>query len=332
MDNKNVWIVITTINHPTKAVEKFSILVKERGWKLLVVGDTKTPEDWKCDNAIYLSLNSQKEFFNTIAELIPVKHYCRKNIGYLYAIKNGATAIIDTDDDNLPYEDFAINVNEKVKATLIGNDQWVNIYKYFTDKLIWPRGLSLNHIHTIGENKGVQEKWSPVQQYLADEDPDVDAIYRLLFKQPLCFNKDAESLLIEHHTYVPFNSQNTIFFKEAFALLYLPCFVSFRMTDIWRSFIVQRLLQHMGGNLVFHKATVWQERNAHSLMKDFGDEVVGYLENEKIINTLENVDLTSLTLTEAIRKVWMSLLEINIVIDKEVEIINHWLQFFEEKN
>ena len=38
----------------------------------------------------------------TIANLLPKNHYTRKNLGYLYAIKNGADAIIDTDDDNFP--------------------------------------------------------------------------------------------------------------------------------------------------------------------------------------------------------------------------------------
>ncbi|VDM75263.1 unnamed protein product [Strongylus vulgaris] len=33
----------------------------------------------------------------------PENSYTRKNIGYLYAIKNGAKWIYDTDDDNKPY-------------------------------------------------------------------------------------------------------------------------------------------------------------------------------------------------------------------------------------
>lgn len=38
------WIVVTSINAPTKDVIALS---KIPGWKLVVVGDTKTPKDWK---------------------------------------------------------------------------------------------------------------------------------------------------------------------------------------------------------------------------------------------------------------------------------------------
>ena len=38
------WIVITTINAPTDDVKKLADI---DGWKVVVVGDTKTPADWR---------------------------------------------------------------------------------------------------------------------------------------------------------------------------------------------------------------------------------------------------------------------------------------------
>jgi hypothetical protein len=38
------WVVVTSINKPTSDVEK---LAKMEGWKVVVVGDTKTPSDWR---------------------------------------------------------------------------------------------------------------------------------------------------------------------------------------------------------------------------------------------------------------------------------------------
>ena len=38
------WIVLTTINRPTEDVKK---LARIDGWKVVVVGDTKTPSDWR---------------------------------------------------------------------------------------------------------------------------------------------------------------------------------------------------------------------------------------------------------------------------------------------
>ena len=38
------WIVVTTINSPTADVKKLAGI---EGWKVVVVGDTKTPADWR---------------------------------------------------------------------------------------------------------------------------------------------------------------------------------------------------------------------------------------------------------------------------------------------
>ena len=324
----NVWIVITSINYPTQAVRDFAKLVKERGWSLLVVGDTKTPVDWNCDGTIFLSIDKQYELFPVIGQLIPVKHYCRKNIGYLYAIQQGATVIIDTDDDNLPYDDFALQVDQQVTAEVVGGSKWSNIYSYFSDDIIWPRGLPLKLIHEPGKILGKETRKCLVQQSLADKDPDVDAIFRLVNKKDTYFKKTGNQYIIAGETYVPFNSQNTVFFSEAFPLMYLPCFVSFRMTDIWRSFIVKRVLNHMGASLSFHEATVWQDRNEHDLMRDFNDEVIGYQQNENIIAALDNADLTGLSVVDAISKAWSSLHDISIITEGELKNINEWLSYF----
>ena len=38
------WIVLTTVNPPTADVKK---LAGMKGWKVVVIGDTKTPTDWR---------------------------------------------------------------------------------------------------------------------------------------------------------------------------------------------------------------------------------------------------------------------------------------------
>src|SRR5262249_28696429 len=92
-------------------------------------------------------------------------------------------------------------------------------------------------------------------------------------------------------TWCPFNSQSTWWWPEAYPLLYLPSFCSFRMTDIWRSFVAQRCLWELGHGLVFHAPEVFQDRNTHNLMRDFKDEVPGYLQNDAIIARLSTLSL-----------------------------------------
>lgn len=80
----------------------------------------------------------------------------------------------------------------------------------------------------------------PIQQGLADNNPDVDAIYRLILPFPTIFRK-GRKVALGNNSWSPFNSQNTTWWKKAFPLLYLPSYCSFRMTDIWRSFVAQRI-------------------------------------------------------------------------------------------
>src|SRR5690348_18334068 len=108
----------------------------------------------------------------------------------------------------------------------------------------------------------------------------------MTLKLPVTFEKKSP-LILGEGSWCPFNSQNTTWKKEAFPLLYLPSFCSFRMTDIWRSFIAQRIAWTCGWNIAFHAADVIQERNEHSLLKDFEDEIAGYMHNGRICKLLE---------------------------------------------
>jgi len=318
------WIVVTSIQSPTPAIDLISSLC-EHGWSAVVVGDTKTPIDWSSPHITYLSVDEQKKMFGEFASSIPVRHYSRKNLGYLYAIRNGAKLILETDDDNLPGPDFGIALEQQVHGETVSHAGWVNVYRYFTDALIWPRGLGLEAIHSVAPLGAAGVSNCPVQQYLADEDPDVDAIYRMLFKAPLQFKQRSPVVLLPG-SWCPFNSQNTAFFADAFSLLYLPCHVSFRMTDIWRSFVAQAALWAHGYAVSFHKATVKQVRNDHSLLRDFIDEVPGYTGNDGIIKLLdvECAKGPEAAIHLTAHRMWRALAAANVIPEKELPIIDGW--------
>ena len=325
------WIVLTTINPPTDTVRSIAKLCRQ-GWGCVVVGDTKTPADWHHDGITYLDVAAQRRLFGAYADAIPYRHYCRKNLGYLYAIRHGAQLILETDDDNFPYEgEFGQNLRREVNGQLLAGPGWVNIYRHFTpDPRIWPRGLPLDAIDHIGTTSPLPEpRDCPIQQYLADNDPDVDAVYRLTRKEPLFFDRSAASVVLGPDTWTPFNSQNTVFYREAFPLLYLPCHVSFRMTDIWRSFVALAALEHHGQSLAFHPPTVEQLRNAHDLMRDFRDEVVGYLRNREIVETLKTALSQADKGAELWRTagyLWDSLHAIDVIPERELPLIRGWFE------
>ncbi len=324
---KDKWIVVTTINNPTSAINKISEIVAKGDWRCVVVGDKKTPAGWSAPGIDYLSYDEQILKFGRLAELLPANHYCRKNLGYIYAMRNGAEVILETDDDNIPYESFGYDISEEVQGEVVTGHKWANVYKHFTERLIWPRGNPLDTIHDAGTVSGLQSCRAPLQQFLADGDPDVDAIYRLVFKEPLIFEQRS-SIFLKEGTWCSFNSQNTLFQKEVFPLLYLPCHVSFRMTDIWRSFVAQLGLWSINSQLVFRSATVVQERNEHNLMRDFADEVDGYLHNDRIVDCLTSVldAHRGKPLPEVVRAAWVSLRDIGILKDVELNIYDAWAE------
>ncbi|EGT53176.1 hypothetical protein CAEBREN_15029 [Caenorhabditis brenneri] len=161
---------------------------------------------------------------------------------------------------------------------------------------MWPRGFPLEHIekHTNENSSQVlcyKMKRAAVQQGLVHHDPDVDAIYRLLHADSnsgldVKFNKFTPLITLSVGTYSPWNSQNTLFHKSAFHTLFLPTTVSFRTTDIWRSFISQKILHLSGLTVSFVPTNAVQFRNAHDYLKDFKDENQVYEDSGKMIEFL----------------------------------------------
>ena len=103
------FIVTTTINPPTKALIKFS---RFNDWKLIVVGDLKTPEkEFKSlKNCIYLNPNQQEKISKKLSDQIGWNCIQRRNFGFIYAYKLGAEVVATVDDDNIPYKNWGKNL------------------------------------------------------------------------------------------------------------------------------------------------------------------------------------------------------------------------------
>jgi len=292
---QNVAIIVTTINKPTKCLLELSKGALRNNWRMIVIGDQKSPVDFHLKGVDYYSVERQLQLRSKFASVCPVGHYARKNIGYVLAAAQNNDIIVETDDDNMPNENFWESRRRFINTKLVSHSGWVNVYKYFTDKFIWPRGLPLQYIKNplpILEAFHSKDIDSPIQQGLADDNPDVDAIYRLTHELPVHFDEGI-IISLQPNAWCPFNSQNTTWWRSAFPLMYLPAFCSFRMTDIWRSLIAQRISWEYGWSVSFHSSTVWQDRNEHDLMSDFQDEIPGFLHNNAIKDMLLSLSLSS---------------------------------------
>ena len=324
-------LVITSIasaNHPV--LRRIADEAARHDIRFILIGDTKSPADFSLPGCDFYSIERQHDIEDTFSGLLPVKHYARKNLGYLRAIQEGAEIIIETDDDNIPDETFWAPRHRRQDAHHVTGEGWINVYRYFTSRHVWPRGFPPDLIQAPAPGTtGITAGDFPVQQGLANGNPDVDAIFRLV--QPgedILF--DDLNVATGKNQWCPFNSQNTTWFREAFPLMYLPSYCSFRMTDIWRSLVAQRVAWTCGWDILFHKPTVFQERNVHNLMKDFEDEIPGYLNNHLMAQKLQELDLPGgpENINANLLRCYDMLIGMGLVGLEERELLTMWTGFF----
>ena len=276
--------VITTIQEPTDCVRDLVRALTATKSPLTVIGDKKGPIRYDLDGTRFFSLQAQEALPFGLSRLLPTGSYTRKNLGYLIAISEGAECIYETDDDNRPLHGWRVR-NQEIKAHRVNLTGWYNVFRCFSPDNIWPRGFPLQEIRPPASPGMVDTAEialkAPLQQGLVNGSCDVDAIWRLTMDHEQTF-ENGPSVFLPAGVWCPFNSQSTWWWPEAYPLMYLPSFCTFRMTDIWRGFVALRCLWALGYGVVFHAAEVYQDRNKHNLIQDFQDEVPGYLQNASI--------------------------------------------------
>ena len=274
-------IVTTTIQPPTEATFRFANM---KDWTLIVVGDTKTPhEEYRSLNCIYLHPDEQQAKYPELSTALGWKTIQRRNIGFVEAYHMGADVVATVDDDNIPYENWGNNL-------LVGQEVDVDYYdasnigvfdalSVTNNSNLWHRGFPIellaikNNVTYLGKKKIKVD----VQADLWDGDPDIDAMCRLTKKPIVKFDITAP---YTSNVIAPFNSQNTFISREMIKHYMVLPFVG-RMDDIWGGYILQ---QKINCNVVFNKASVYQERNIQDLITNLEKEVIGYRNTKHLIN------------------------------------------------
>ena len=353
------WAVMTTIFDVSNAVRR---QVKLRNWCLVVVFDKRSAKMYNTgwmsgegnDVVVFLRPDDQIDMHNAFVDALPWNHFGRKNIGYLYAIIHGAKVIWDFDDDNAlkfwipgaappgaPSIDEAIPDNDEQMIDVLEpkDHNWptYNPYPILGAPTLpsWPRGLPLDDIkvsncsNTPLHNIKIKGGSIAVLQSLAEYQPDVDAIFRLTMPIPFFFNKTKvnKHLMIPKGSLTPYNAQATLHFSAGFFGLFLPITVSGRVTDIWRSFIAQRLFWDAGLQFGFiARPLVVQDRNVHSNIGDLGSEWDLYVKGKPLMEFLASWKGKGRTMVERTEELWVALYERKYVELHDVELIQLWLQ------
>ena len=298
----NKWIVITTINSPSKTI--FNLLKISNDWKIVVVGDKKTNDKkWRIfrtsNKLIYLSLNDQFKLCYHITKYIPLNSYSRKNIGYLYAIENGAKEIYEIDDNiNILNDCILFNniIYDRITYFNNNNSFMINPYSYFGHKDLWPRGFRLrdigkdfnNKFFNVGSN---QINLKPlIYQGLINVEPDIDSmLYQTRVNKNNKINinfTNNDPLIYLPGNYVPINSKNTKYLYKAFPFLLLPISLNQKISDILRGYLIQRCIWGYNGTIFFYtSSSIIRNRNNYHY-NNFIDEKDLYFKLDNLLETL----------------------------------------------
>ena len=275
-------IVTTTINEPTEATKRYAKLALEKNWKFYVVGDTKTPHNLyeTLEGVTYLHPDYQEKKYKELSDCIGWKSIQRRNIGFVEAYKEGDHQIIATiDDDNIPYSDWGtkLTVNKKINV----NHYKGNTYVFdpisptsYSDK-IWHRGFPLEYVPErkkalLHQDREVEVK---VQADFWNGDPDIDAMARLTVKPYCDFNSERGIFPFTSKNIHPFNSQNTFLSRDVIPHYAVWPHVG-RMDDIWGGYYLQTKIDP--NQIIFNKASVYQNRNEQDLIINLKNEIIGY--------------------------------------------------------
>jgi hypothetical protein len=273
-------IVTTTINGVTEAIDKYQSL---SDWDLVVIGDRKTPVDYKLHNGIYVSPCEQEKYDKELSDAIGWNCIQRRSFGFLWAEQMQADIVAVVDDDNIPLDGWGDNL-------LVNSEIEVN--HYYTDlpafdpvgatnySMLWHRGFPLQLLPNRDYSKQSRQKiFVDIQADFWNGDPDIDAICRLEHAPECCFCTDCFPMCSNKPG--PFNSQNTFINKACLPFYFMFPHIG-RMDDIWAAYY----LQAKGFHVIWNKASVYQQRNVHDLIKDMQQEYLGYENNLKLIKDL----------------------------------------------
>ena len=230
-------IVTTTINPPTIAIDKFQAMPD---WELVVIGDLKTPADYRLQRGVYVPPAEQEKYDKALSDAIGWNCIQRRSFGLLWAKEMKADVVAVVDDDNIPLDGWG-------QSLLIGHDVDVNYYE--TDlpafdpvgatnyKHLWHRGYPLQLVPQRDYSRVRRRKVRvDVQADFWNGDPDIDAICRMEHAPECDF--EANAFPMASNKMGPFNSQNTFLSGPCLKDYFLFPHVG-RMDDIWASYFLQ---------------------------------------------------------------------------------------------
>ena len=251
----------------------------------------------------------------------------------ILTLQHGAIYIYDTDDDNIPtgrLQGFHLT-SPTHSLLLTTSNLTVNPYIHFGQSTLWPRGYPMDHLgKTTPQDYKLCEMKSPsIQIGLADGDPDLDSVARLTRKlanshMNIHFDPAAPLFVVPEGTYVPINSQVTMFRYKAFWSLVFPMSVTFRTADIYRGYWQQRLLWLIGDRVGNLGPIVRHDRSYHNYIDDALQEY-DLLKMGKLLEVMNRWQCTRLHFFSCVTALAWELVHGGFWEREDVDLIDAWL-------
>jgi hypothetical protein len=273
-------IVTTTINLVTEAVRKFEAL---DDWHLVVIGDLKTPKNYKLEKGAYVTPEMQEQYDKELSDAIGWNCIQRRNFGLLWAKDMKADVVAVVDDDNIPYDNWGSELMLGKQTPALHYETGLPAFDPVgatNEGHLWHRGFPLQLLSKRDySSRKTKNVVACMQADFWNGDPDIDAICRMEHAPECQF--DESFFPIASNKISPFNSQNTFISGDLLKDYFLFPHIG-RMDDIWASFY----LQAKGHTVVYGKPSVYQARNEHDLVRDMKQEYLGYENNLRLVQDL----------------------------------------------
>jgi len=347
-------IITTTINIPyllkdyTDNAKKFN----HKDIFFVITGDKKSHPDTRdfCDNLAkesgyeitFLNVSDQEKFLEPYTELkdfLPYNCIQRRNVSFLYAYEKKAEIIITIDDDNFITEnsDFIgehsiVGTNKEIEA-LSSSSGWINVCDFLEEKNNHPfyhRGFPLEK-RWIDQTIDIKNKKGRIVVNAGFwlQDPDIDAITRLTLPIKSTGFKKKNNFVIDIGTWTPFNSQNTSVLREVIQSYFMSPFIG-RYDDIWPSYLVKKIADHLGDFISFGFPLVKQDRNEQDIIVNLENEIWGMRLTNRFCNILKEIKLSENDYLSCSKEIYKKLKQYqeqkNIFNEKENKFFNKFLE------
>ena len=148
------------------------------------------------------------------------------------------------------------------------------------------------------------------------------------FTQPIPFDfplRGILPLLMPVNVYAPYNSLSTLHMYNALWTLFLPTTVHNKVSDIWRGYVAQRLLNDINGRLEFMPPIAAHYHNIHNHLADFDAEEPLYTRSLPLVKLLREWSSNLPTLPGRIESIWVMMFEYGFVEEVDVQLVQNWL-------